>query len=379
MRYIQDIQQEEKRRKVFTYRLQIKQVMSKRLLKQVVGIDVAQKELVVSLGNMDGETLTKVYAYKTFPNARKGFMALTIWVKQHTVAEFPLRYVMEATGVYHEALAYFLSDKTYSVSIVMPNKITNFFRTLEVKTVTDKSMSEAIAMFGLEKSLEDWVQPKKVFRELRQITRERDQLIAERTVQKNQLHAEETEAYPSAKTISRIKDRIKMVNVQLKEILAEIKDSVKQDVKLSQDVSLLTTIPGIGLLTAAVILAETNGFELIKSMKQLTSYAGLDVKEKESGTSVKGKSRISKRGNKYLRKAMYMPALAAIRHSERYKAIFIRIVARSGIKMKGGVAVQRKLLEMAYTVYNTRKPFEVDYLQKQEEGNKQQQEVAELV
>lgn len=344
--------------------------MTKRLLKQVVGIDVAQKELVVSLGNMDEETTTRVYAHKTFMNNKKGFMALILWAKKHTIEEIPLRYVMEATGVYHEALGYYLSGKTYLVSIVMPNKITNFFRTLEVKTITDKSMSEAIALFGLEKKLNDWIQPKKAFRELRQLTRERDQLVAERTMLKNQLHAEEAEAYPSKKTIKRIKARIKMVNGQLKEILTEVTASIRHDTELNQHVKVISTVPGIGLLTAAVILAETNGFELITSKKQLTSYAGLDVKEKESGTSVKGKPRISKRGNKHLRKAMHMPALAAIRHEERYKEIFIRITARSGIKMKATVAVQRKLLEMAYTVYKTQTPYESDYLQKQSEIEK---------
>lgn len=339
--------------------------MKQTLLKQVVGIDVAQKELVVSLGKMDQEASTHIYAYKTFLNNEKGFTAMVLWVKKQTDADSPLRYVMEATGVYHEAVAYFLSDKAYSVSIVMPNKITNFFRTLETKTVTDKSMSEAIALFGLEKKVEDWIQPKKVFRELRQITRERDQLIAERTLLKNQLHAEQVEAYPSEQTISRIKIRIKMVNGQLKEILAEITAAIKNDTEIARSVNLLTSIPGVGILTAAVIMAETNGFELIRSKKQLTSYAGLDVKEKESGTSVKGKPRISKRGNRHLRKAMYMPALSAIRHSERYKAVFVRIVSRNGIKMKGAVAVQRKLLEMTYTIYKTQKPYLVDHLQTQ--------------
>lgn len=339
--------------------------MKQTLLKQVVGIDVAQKELVVSLGKMDQEASTHIYAYKTFLNNEKGFTAMVLWVKKQTDADSPLRYVMEATGVYHEAVAYFLSDKAYSVSIVMPNKITNFFRTLETKTVTDKSMSEAIALFGLEKKVEDWIQPKKVFRELRQITRERDQLIAERTLLKNQLHAEQVEAYPSEQTISRIKIRIKMVNGQLKEILAEITAAIKNDTEIARSVNLLTSIPGVGVLTAAVIMAETNGFELIRSKKQLTSYAGLDVKEKESGTSVKGKPRISKRGNRHLRKAMYMPALSAIRHSERYKAVFVRIVSRNGIKMKGAVAVQRKLLEMTYTIYKTQKPYLVDHLQTQ--------------
>lgn len=339
--------------------------MKQTLLKQVVGIDVAQKELVVSLGKMDQEASTHIYAYKTFLNNEKGFTAMILWVKKQTDADSPLRYVMEATGVYHEAVAYFLSDKAYSVSIVMPNKITNFFRTLETKTVTDKSMSEAIALFGLEKKVEDWIQPKKIFRELRQITRERDQLIAERTILKNQLHAEQVEAYPSEQTISRIKIRVKTVNGQLKEILAEITAAIKNDTEIARSVNLLTSIPGIGVLTAAVVMAETNGFELIRSKKQLTSYAGLDVKEKESGTSVKGKPRISKRGNRHLRKAMYMPALSAIRHSERYKAVFVRIVSRNGIKMKGAVAVQRKLLEMTYTIYKTQKPYLDDHLQTQ--------------
>jgi len=107
--------------------------MIKKLLKQIVGIDVAQKELVVSLGRMDEEAITTVYAYKKFVNNEKGFMALVLWVKKQTMEAFPLRYVMEATGVYHESLAYFLSNKGYLVSIVMPNKITNFSRHWKLK------------------------------------------------------------------------------------------------------------------------------------------------------------------------------------------------------------------------------------------------------
>jgi len=338
-------------------------MMERRLLKQVAGIDVAQKELVVSLGKMDAETLMGIYAYKVFPNNGKGFIALLSWVEKHKDVGTSLRYVMEATGVYHEALAYFLAGHNRFVSIVMPNKITNYFRTLEVKTVTDRSMSEAIALFGLSGKLEDWTPPQPVFRELRQLTRERDQLIAERTMLKNQLHAEQIEAYPSKNIISRMKERIQVMNVQLKQGLAEINAIIKSDEQINRSVKLITTIPGIGLLTAAVIMAETNGFELIRSKKQLTSYAGLDVKEKQSGTSVKGKPRISKRGNRYLRKAMYMPALAAIRHSEKYKAIFVRIVTGNGIKMKAAVAVQRKLLEMAFTVCKNKTPFQSNYLQ----------------
>src|ERR1700761_7669992 len=103
--------------------------MTNMLLKQVVGIDVAQKELVVSLGRMDAKAAMEVYANKTFANTKGGFMALISWTAKHTRQGDPLRFVMEATGVYHEALAYYLHDKNYPVSIVMPNKISNFFKT----------------------------------------------------------------------------------------------------------------------------------------------------------------------------------------------------------------------------------------------------------
>lgn len=337
--------------------------MTKKLLKQVVGIDIAQKEIDVSLGRMDEYANTEVYAYKTFSNKEKGFAALLSWVKKHTQADVQLRFVMEATGVYHEVLAYHLSTKAHAVSIIMPNKISNFFKTLEVKTITDKTMSEAIAMFGLEKKLDNWIPPKKVYRVLRQITRERDQLIGERTMNKNQLHAEQTEAYPNEKTVERIMARIIMLNKQIKEIKTEITEINKNNSEVSEAVKLITSIPGVGLLTAVTVLAETDGFALIHNTRQLTSYAGLDVKEKESGTSVKGKAHISKRGNSHLRKAMHLPALTAIKHTERYKTKFTAIVSRTGIKMKAVVAIQRKLLEMIYTIYTTKKSFDKEYLQ----------------
>jgi transposase len=339
--------------------------MTKKLLKQVVGIDVSQKKLDVSLGRMDEETKTEVYAYKTFDNTEKGFMILILWVKKNTELGVPLRFIMEATGVYHECLAHFLSGKGYVMSIVMPNKITNFFRTLEVKTITDKSMSAAIAMFGLEKNPDNWAPPKKVYRELRQITRERDQLITERTMIKNQLHSEQAEAYPHPKSVERLTTRIRILNEQVKEIMAEVAATVKNDAEVAQIMKRVTTIPGVGLLTATIILAETDGFALITNKRQLSSYAGLDIKLKDSGTSVHAKPRISKKGNKYLRKAMHMPALAAIGHSEQYKTIFDRIFAKSGIKMKGVVAVQRKLLEMVYTIYTTKQPYEINYMENQ--------------
>jgi transposase len=330
---------------------------------------VAQKELVVCLGRMYDDWSPELYGSKSFVNNAKGFEALVSWVIKMTDPQVSIRYVMEATGVYHESLCYCLADKGYALSVVLPNKISNYFRTLAVKTITDKTASEAIALFGLERKLDDWKRPEPVYKKLKQLTREREQLVQIRTMAKNQLHAEQSEAEPNKSSIARVQKQIAFLNKQEQEIKAELQELVKQNDQLKSTVKTIGSLPGVGLLTAVTVLAETNGFELIRNKRQLASYAGLDVKEKQSGTSVKGKPRISKKGNRFLRKAMHLPALAAIRHDERFKAIFARLVAKHGIKMKAAVAVQRKLLEMIYTLYKTNKIYDPNYLNIKVESN----------
>lgn len=325
--------------------------------------------IFVCLGRMRDDWSAELYATKTFANTKGGIQALAVWVKKQTDAAIPVRYVMETSGVYHEGLAYFLEEKGCELTIVLPNKISNYMRTLELKTITDKTCSQAIALFGLERKLDTWKRPKEIFRKMRQLTRERDQIVVERTIVKNQLHAEQAEAFPNETSLKRIKERIDILSRQEKEIKTELAILIAQDAETKKMKETICSAPGIGLLTASTVLAETNGFDLIRNKRQLASYAGYDVKEKQSGTSVKGKPRISKKGNKYLRKAMHLPALAAIRHDERFKAIYARLVSKHGIKMKAAVAVQRKLLEMTYTLYKTNKPFDKNYLQQKEMNN----------
>ncbi|GLU55342.1 IS110 family transposase [Dyadobacter frigoris] len=341
----------------------------KKVIKQVLGIDVAQKELVVCLGRMHDDWTPELYANKTFANTSKGFLLVLSWIKKLTIPDLPVRYVMEATGVYHESLAYFLKDQGLQVSIVLPNKISNYARSLTIKTITDKTSSEAITQFGLERSLDEWKKPTPIYKRMRQLTRERDQIVLERTMVKNNLHAELSEAQPNETSLQRINKRIVFLDKQEKEITAELSELIKEDEKVSGYVNVLCSLPGVGLLTAATVLAETNGFDLIRNKRQLTSYAGLDVKEKQSGTSVRGKSKISKKGNKYLRKTMHMPALCAIRYDNRFKGLFIRLVSRHGIKMKAVVAVQRKLLEMMYTIFKNNEKYDKEYLKKQLAGD----------
>jgi transposase len=333
----------------------------KRILKQVVGIDVAQKELVVSIGRMYDDCICDIYGNQSFDNNKKGLTALLSWVKKLADPALDLRYVMEATGIYHERLAYFLDEKGYQLSVILPNKISNYFKTLEVKTITDKTASQAITRFGLERNLENWTRPNAVYKSLKQLCRERNQVVEERTMVQNHLHAELLEAEPNQESLSRIKKRIAFLIKQEKEIKADISSVIKKNEELNQSIKLIASIPGVGELTAACVIGETNGFELIRSKRQLASYAGFDIKEKQSGTSVKGKPKISKRGNKHLRKAMYMPSLSAIKHDDRFKAVFTRLVARHGIKMKAATAVQRKLLEMIYTIFKTGKPYNKNY------------------
>ena len=343
--------------------------MSNSIIKQVVGIDVSQKELVVCLGRMYADMSPELYSHSSFANTTAGMQKLVKWVDKQTGKDISLRFVMEATGVYHESLAYFLHEQGYSTSIILPNKISNYARTLDTKTVTDKTASQAIAMFGLERKLSDWKPPSKAFKMLRQLTREREQLVQMRTMVKNHLHAEKAEAQPNKGSIERMNKQVTLFTKQIAEIGTAIDELIRQNEAMKSATKLCCTIPGVGKLTAAIVLAETNGFDLIRSKKQLVSYAGLDVKEKQSGTSVKGKAHISKKGNRYLRKALHMPALGAIKYDERFKGIFSRLVSKHGIKMKAVVAVQRKVLELMYTLFKNQTAYDRNYFKRLESSN----------
>ena len=333
----------------------------KRILKQVLGVDVAQDELVVSFGRMFEDQSIELIGSKAFSNTQKGFRELFSWVKRVQDTSIAVHFVMEATGVYHEEFAYFLADEQQEASIVLPNKISNYVRTLQVKTITDKTSAEAIMRFGLERKLDTWQPPHVTYRKLRHLTRERDQIVDERTALKNQLHAEEAGYAPHPGSLKRMKKRIKLLDTQENEIKNEIASMIKNDKQLQAVVLNLITIPGVGILTATTVLAETNGFELIRNKRQLSSYAGLDVREKLSGTSIRGKASISKRGNRFLRKAMHFPALAAIRKEGRLKTTYANLLAKHGIKMKAAVAIQRKILELMYILYRNNTAYDENH------------------
>jgi transposase len=342
----------------------------KTILRQSIGIDAGKDDFYVNFAVCDEMQEVKHLASKKFLNTPAGFEAFNHWIIKWMKSDITLILVVEATGVYHERLACFIVDNGYQLSVVLPKRAKDFSRTLKVKATTDKISAQYLAIMGLEKKLDLWSKREPVFIILRRLTREREQLMAKKTEVKNHIHAENAGAWPNAKTIKRFKEQLELVKKQEKEITRDINAILKENPELKVRINKLCTIPGIGTLTAVTIVAETNGFALIRNKRQLVSYAGYDVLQHVSGSSVKTKARISKRGNRHIRRAMQMPALTGIRHNETDKNTFIRIVSKSGIKMKGVVAIQRKLLVLMYTLWKNDQIYDPKY-----EENKKGQSV----
>lgn len=328
--------------------------------RQSIGIDCAKDFHVASFATMNEDRSINQISTLKFKNTKAGFEKLSKWIKKQKVST-ECAFVMETTGVYHELLACYLDDKKYLISVVLPNKAKHFSKTLKIKTVDDKVSSQALAIMGLEKKLDRWEKPLPLYNQLRQLTRERNQIIEERSQIKCQLHAEKSGAWPNRSSIKRMQQRLAFLDKQVKDVEKEIKQVVKTDTKLEKKLKFICTIKGVGFITAITVIAETNAFNLIRNKKQLVSYAGLDVMKHTSGTSINKKPRISKHGNIHLRKCLHFPALTAIKHSKKPKELFIRLVSKHGIKMKAAVAVQRKTLILIYTLWKKEEEFDENY------------------
>ena len=178
---------------------------------------------------------------------------------------------------------------------------------------------------------------------------------------KNQKHAEEHSAFPIKETLKRMKKRIASLEEQIIEIKEDIDLIIASHPELQKKLKNICTIPGVGKMTAVKVIGETNGFNLIRNKKQLVAFAGYDVVTKESGTSVHGKPHISGKGNKHIRKAMHFPALTSVKFNKNNRDLYERIETKTGIKMKGYTAVQRKLLVLIYVLWNKDEPYDPNY------------------
>ena len=331
-------------------------------VKVSVGIDVSKDSLDVCLGLLSSDQHQKFPGRAKFPNTRAGYRKLAaLAARQLPSKKTPLWFVMEATGVYYEELAYYLSEHGFQPAVILPNKLKHYAKTLDVKSKTDALDARAIAQFGLERPLSTWTPPSPQMRRLKELTREHTTIQDHATQIKNQLHAKHHSHAPGEATLTRLEAQLGLFKQQLREIEREIRSIVASDPDLKARVANVTTANGIGLMTTVKVVGETAGFALIRSLKQLSSYAGLDVALRESGQR-RGKPAISKKGNRHLRRAVFMPALSAIRCNKQLKRLFLRLVETKGNKMVALMAVARKLLGLIYTLWHSNKPYDPNYV-----------------
>ncbi len=326
--------------------------------KDCLGIDVSKDLLECCLGLSTKSDEQIFMGEKKFKNDPQGFKDLLSWVRQNTKNE--VLYVMEATGVYYEHLAYWLHDQGLALSVVLPNKVNYFAKSHNIKTKTDGVDARVLARMGLERDLDPWHVPSKAMREVKLLTREYRELKRKVTATKNQLHAKGSGYQCPASIIKRLKRQIRVLETQLMEVEAELRILVMRDSFLADQVERLETIPGVSFMTIICVIGETNAFALVKNAKQLASYCGLDVQHNQSGTK-QGKTRISKKGNSYIRQALYMPALCATRHNPHLKTFYNRLTQKKPAKKIAVTAVARKLLILIYTLWKNETEFNPEY------------------
>ncbi|RYE27081.1 MAG: IS110 family transposase, partial [Sphingobacteriales bacterium] len=239
-----------------------------------------------------------------------------------------------------------------------PNKAKKYLQANGAKSKNDKIDAKGLAQIGAEKRLELWVPPSKMLYDLRCYTRQHQSLNEMNTAINNQLEAIRHSQFQSRDIVRQLEKTMKLLEKQIVEMELAIEKMIKSDEVLNNHYKHISTIKGIALLSFAVIAAETNGFVLFKDASSLVSYAGYDVVENQSGKHV-GRTKISKKGNSRIRRILHMPALCAVRDDQpQFRNLYERVYSATGIKMKGYVAVQKKLLVMAYYLWKKNQAYD---------------------
>lgn len=256
--------------------------------------------------------------------------------------------VMEATGYYHYQLAYHLLESGIKVSVENPLAVKRFIQMKLSKVKTDKSDSRLICEYAQQVELKLWQGNSKAELECLQITRALAIYTKQGTMLKNKLHGEAVLGEPSKAVVRSLKRNLKQLEKEIKNMEDKLLVLVKQE---HQDLlTRLQTIPGIGLKTAIMLVVLTGGFERFSSAGELCSYAGLTPVIRQSGSSVKGRPRISKIGNQKLRNLLFMCSFNACKYNKACRDLYGRIVAKGKSKKLALIAVCNKLLKQAFAI-----------------------------
>jgi transposase len=343
--------------------------------RQSVGLDVSSREFKAAFDVMDSQQQVKIKATHSFENASGGFKELDRWVQKHSDPTAPITFTMEATGVYYENLAWHLHQKGHTVSVVLPNKARKYMQSLGIKSKNDTIDAKGLALMGAQQQLKPWKPVSEQLLQLRHLTRHLESLQRLSTVFGNQHHALEHSRVGSKLVNKHLRQSKKTIERQVDEVKAAIISLVEKDEQLRPRIKNICKIKGVSVLTVAVIVAETNGFATFENQRQLVSYAGYDVVENQSGKHV-GKTRISKKGNSHIRRALHMPALNVVRYERHpFVDLYNRVFERSKIKMKGYVAVQKNLLTIIYALWKKNEAFDENYRSKQDTSGNEESNV----
>jgi transposase len=310
-----------------------------------LGIDVSKFKLDVVL-LLSNQTHTA-----TFVNTLKGFTALARWLAGlHPTP----RVCLEATGTYGLPIARFLHARGLRVSIVNPLAVHFFARTRMSRNKTDAHDAMLIALYAQQHQPRVWQPPTPAKEQLQQLIRLREQVLASRVLA--QQHLESAPA-PSAKCF---RAQIRFLDRQIASVEAQLRSAVKTDIPFKQALSLLMTIPGVGFITAVTVLAIIPPMNQLESARQLAAFAGLTPSQRQSGLFT-GRSRLSKMGHGRLRKALYFPALAALRYNRRVQSLAIRLAQKGKRKMVIVGAAMRLLTHLIFGVLKHQMPFDPNY------------------
>ena len=311
-----------------------------------LGIDVAKAKLDCALRLTSGK-----FRHKVVDNTPAGFKTLDDWLTKESAAG--LQVCMEATGIYWEAVAEHLAARPETtVSVVNPAQIKAFGASRMVRTKTDKVDAKLIAQFCAERTPEPWQAPTPAERTLRALVLRLDALQAMRTQESNRLEvARESVAEGIAKHLTWLDDEIARLR-------KAIRDHIDNDPTLRDKHRLLDSIPGLGERTTAVLLAFLAEPARFENARQVAAFAGLDPRQHESGSSVRGKPRLSKVGHSFLRKALYMPAMVALYRTDWGKVFRERLAGQGKPPMLIIGAMMRKLVQVSYGVLKSGQTFQ---------------------
>ena len=270
--------------------------------------------------------------------------------------------VMEATGCYHQQLALFLYDKSIRVTVMNPLVIKRFIQMKLNRVKTDKSDAKMIYHYGQEQQLDLWSPSPEYVEDCKQLQTTTQLYFKQSTAIKNKLHTLQARGVNRGKMIRSLKRQLKSLQKEIKLLETEMEQLIKAN---QQDLyTRLNTIPGIGKKTAILLIVTTNGFKDFESSKQISSYLGLAPNERSSGSSIRGRTRISKTGNSLVRNHLFLCSFTACIHNPQCNALYERIVAKGKSKKLALIAVCNKLIKQAYGISKSGLPYDKNYVSK---------------